>query len=55
LWWSRISSVAGFKHGSHLCAFYETKDDSIDLVLPFFAHGLNGGDASAPQRRRCGC
>jgi hypothetical protein len=46
--------LAGFKHGSHLCAFYETKDGLIDLVLPFFAPGLNGGDASAPPRRRCG-
>ena len=33
--------LANVKHGSHLCAFYETKDDLLDLVLPFFAEGLN--------------
>jgi DNA-binding CsgD family transcriptional regulator len=31
--------LAGISHGSHICAFYETKDDLIDLVLPFFATG----------------
>ena len=31
-------------HGSHLCAFYETKDDLIDLVLPFFDAGSNRGE-----------
>jgi DNA-binding CsgD family transcriptional regulator len=39
------SVLAGVKHGSHLCAFYETKDDLIDLVLPFFAGGAKRGDA----------
>ena len=33
--------LAGAGHGSHLCAFYETKNDLIDLVLPFFAAGLS--------------
>lgn len=32
--------LAGIGHGSHVCAFYETKDDLLDLVLPFFAAGL---------------
>lgn len=36
--------LAGIKHGSHLCAFYETKDDLIDLVFPFFAAGAARGD-----------
>jgi DNA-binding CsgD family transcriptional regulator len=31
--------LGGVSHGSHICAFYETKDDLIDLVLPFFAAG----------------
>lgn len=46
---SRVSGVASIlsavKHGSHMCAFYETKDDLIDLVTPFFTNGLNNGDA----------
>lgn len=39
------SVLAGVKHGSHLCAFYETKDDLIDLVLPYFTGGAKRGDA----------
>jgi DNA-binding CsgD family transcriptional regulator len=33
--------LARIKHGSHLCAFYETKEDLVDLVLPFFDGGLS--------------
>lgn len=33
------------RHGSHICAFYETEDDLIDLVLPFFEQGVRDGDA----------
>jgi DNA-binding CsgD family transcriptional regulator len=36
--------LAGIGHGSHLCAFYETKDDLIDLVLPFFDRGIRRGE-----------
>src|ERR1700761_2606343 len=39
------SVLAGVKHGTHLCAFYETNDDLIDLVLPFFTGGAKRGDA----------
>jgi DNA-binding CsgD family transcriptional regulator len=31
--------LAEVSHGSHVCAFYETHDDLIDLILPFFAAG----------------
>ena len=31
-------------HGSHLCAFYETKKDLTDLVLPFFDAGRSQGE-----------
>ncbi|MEA2951845.1 MAG: hypothetical protein QOJ96_1365 [Alphaproteobacteria bacterium] len=36
--------LAGVKHGSHICAFYETHDDLIDLVLPFFTSMVNRGE-----------
>jgi hypothetical protein len=36
--------LAGVKHGSHICAFYETTDDLIDLVLPFFTSRVNRGE-----------
>jgi hypothetical protein len=32
-------------HGSHVCAFYETADDLLDLVLPFFKVGLDQGES----------
>ena len=37
--------LAGVKHGSHICAFYETNDDLIDLVLLFFTAGVNRGES----------
>jgi DNA-binding CsgD family transcriptional regulator len=37
--------VSQITHGSHICAFYETKDDLIELVLPFFEWGSRCGDA----------
>ncbi|MDB5580591.1 MAG: Bacterial regulatory, luxR family protein [Bradyrhizobium sp.] len=36
--------LAGVKHGSHICAFYETDDDLIDLVLPFLSSRANQGE-----------
>ncbi len=33
--------LADVRDGSHFCAFYESKDDLIDLVLPFFAGGAS--------------
>jgi MEDS: MEthanogen/methylotroph, DcmR Sensory domain len=36
--------LAGAKHGSHICAFYETHDDLIELVLPFFTARVNRGE-----------
>jgi hypothetical protein len=45
------SVLAGVKHGTHLCAFYGTKDDLIDLVLPFFTGGAKRGDACVWMKR----
>jgi DNA-binding CsgD family transcriptional regulator len=36
--------LADAKHGSHICAFYETNDDLVDLVLPFFTTRVNRGE-----------
>jgi DNA-binding CsgD family transcriptional regulator len=36
--------LAGVKHGSHICAFYETHDDLIDLVLAFLTSRVNRGE-----------
>jgi DNA-binding CsgD family transcriptional regulator len=38
--------LAGVRHGSHLCVFYETEDDLLDLVIPFCAAGSRRGELS---------
>ncbi len=30
--------------GSHVCLFYETKDDLLDTAIPFFKAGLESNE-----------
>jgi hypothetical protein len=32
--------VGSIPWGTHLCQFYETKQDLIDILVPYFAEGL---------------
>jgi DNA-binding CsgD family transcriptional regulator len=41
---SYTSILASVSHGSHVCAFYETEDDLLELVLPYVSAGLDRGD-----------
>src|SRR3954452_21994944 len=36
--------LAAIHHGTHLCAFYETEEDLLDLVGQFCAAGARRGD-----------
>src|ERR1700684_883125 len=36
--------LAGMRHGCHVCAFYETKEDLLDLGLPFYSAGRDRGE-----------
>lgn len=36
--------LAAIHHGTHLCAFYETEEDLVDLVSQFCAAGARRGD-----------
>ena len=36
--------LAAIRHGTHVCAFYETEEDLLDLVGQFFAAGVRRGD-----------
>ncbi len=38
------AALAAIHHGSHVCAFYETDDDLLDLVGQFCAAGARRGD-----------
>lgn len=36
--------LAAIRHGTHVCAFYETEEDPLDLVRQFFEAGTQRGD-----------
>src|SRR5690242_9000827 len=38
------ATLAAIRPGSHLCAFYETEDDLLELVVPFCAAGSRRGE-----------
>ena len=35
-----ISVVGDMPWGTHLCHFYETKQDLLDILIPYFTAGL---------------
>lgn len=40
-----ISPIASAPWGTHLCVFYETKQDLLDTVADYFAAGVQGNEA----------
>jgi len=43
-----IAFVGDIPWGRHLCQFYETKDDLVEILVPYFAEGLK------TMKRACG-
>jgi len=41
---SGIEVVGRIPWGTHLCQFYETKEDLIDILVPYFAEGLRDNE-----------
>jgi PAS domain S-box-containing protein len=39
-----IDLVGSIPWGTHLCQFYESKQDLIDILVPYFAEGLRGNE-----------
>ncbi len=39
-----ISHVGEIPWGTHLCQFYENKEDLIDILVPYFAEGLRNNE-----------
>ena len=39
-----ISHVGEIPWGTHLCQFYESKEDLIDILVPYFAEGLRNNE-----------
>ncbi|HYA60652.1 MAG TPA: MEDS domain-containing protein [Candidatus Acidoferrum sp.] len=40
-----LDFVGDISWGTHLCQFYETKHDLIDILVPYFAEGLRSNEA----------
>ncbi len=41
---SGIGTIGGVPWGTHLCQFYETADDMVDIIVPYFKAGLEGNE-----------
>src|SRR3989337_3923694 len=39
-----LERVGNVPWGTHLCQFYETKEDLIDVLVPYFAEGLRNNE-----------
>ena len=39
-----VSVIGDVRWGTHFCYFYETKQDLLDLLIPFFKTGLEGNE-----------
>lgn len=39
-----IEAIGQIPWGTHFCVFYESKQDLLDLLVPFFASGLTSGE-----------
>jgi hypothetical protein len=40
-----LDFVGDIPWGAHLCQFYDTKHDLIDIFVPYFAEGLRNNEA----------
>jgi PAS domain S-box-containing protein len=40
-----IQVVGDLPWGTHFCQFYDTKDDLLDILVPYFKSGLEGNEA----------
>lgn len=41
---SGIDVVGDMKWGTHLCQFYETKNDPLEVLVPYFKAGLESNE-----------
>ena len=39
-----LDTVGGIPWGTHLCQFYETTDDLVEILIPYFAEGLRNNE-----------
>ncbi|HEY9231998.1 MAG TPA: MEDS domain-containing protein, partial [Blastocatellia bacterium] len=39
-----IGAVGDMPWGTHFCCFYETKQDLLDILIPYFKAGLENGE-----------
>ncbi|WP_048189849.1 MEDS domain-containing protein [Methanobacterium sp. SMA-27] len=41
---SGINLIGNVPWGTHFCQFYETKEDLIDILIPYFKAGLENNE-----------
>ena len=41
---SGIAAVGDIRWGTHFCEFYQTKQDLIDMLVPYFKAGLENNE-----------
>ncbi len=41
---SRIDIIGKIPWGTHFCQFYKTKEDLIDVLVPYFKSGLENNE-----------
>jgi hypothetical protein len=39
-----IHAIGAVPWGTHLCQFYDTKQDLVDILLPYFKAGLENNE-----------
>lgn len=44
---SGINALGGLPWGTHICHFYESKEDLLEVLVPWFIEGLKGGELCA--------
>ncbi len=41
---SGVPLIGDLPWGSHFCQFYQTKNDLLDILVPYFTAGLNNNE-----------
>ncbi len=49
-----ISVVGDMPWGTHFCHFYDSKQDLLDTLVPYFKAGLDDKEFCVSQRRKLG-
>ena len=43
-----LDMMGNVPSGTHICHFYQTKEDLLDILVPYFKAGLEGNELCIP-------